>query len=747
MSLRLKILVPLVSISIVSMIIVGLLGILEVELTSNHANEHKLNSAHELIVNMFNESSESAERVSAMVAKDEELIRTILAVRSEKEERKTLVDETVTIMKLTGVEFITILDETGTVMVRAHQPENFGDKLTNQTNIQMAMQGRQYTTIETGSAIKLSVRSGTPIFAPDGKKIGIVSLGYRLDQSKFVDHVKDMSKSEVTVFLGDERIATTILNDKGERFTGTKASEKISKLVLTGKDYRGKDEITGKKFITWYSPLNDTENKTIGMLFAGVDLTQSNKQMAKTITFMLVVIIVICVIAAIIANFIANRISGPIHELTEMSKKIVAGELEIEMKVKANAESNDETEVLAAEFAELLKTTQEQADLIEDIAHGDITHNIVPKSGKDKLSHSIIHMLESTKKQISVLEKLADNDLTVDIAPRCENDLMNIAIKKMLTHLNITMEELNVSVGHFKEVSEQISSGSQNLAEGSNDNASSLEEISSSLEETSSMTKQNADNSTQAKNLTTLVTQDLSDADKAMKSMSEAINQIKQSSDNTAKIIKTIDEIAFQTNLLALNAAVEAARAGEAGKGFAVVAEEVRNLAMRSAEAAKNTAALIEESVKKSESGVKITEEVAKALNLSIEQAGKVGGLIAEIAAACNEQSQGIEQVNQAVAQVSNVNQQNAANSEEFASSSEELSSQASELANIVSKFKLANGGSNKRRNARQTPQHSHSAQIPDKRGAGIAKALPAPAKSVRPDQIIPLDDEDLGDF
>jgi methyl-accepting chemotaxis protein len=675
------------------MIIVGLLGIFEVESTSNLANKIKLNSAYELTVNMFNESSKNAERISAMVAKDEGLIKTILAFRFGKEERKALVSEAVTIMKLTGVEFITIMDETGTVLVRAHQPENFGDKLTNQKNIQMAMEGRQYTTIETGTAIKLSVRSGTPIFAPDGNKIGIVSLGYRLDQNEFVDHVKNMSKSEVTVFLGDERVSTTVTNDKGERVTGTKAPENISKQVLSGKEYTGKINVAGKKFLTWCTPITDAENKIIGMLLAGVDLTQSNKQMTKTIAFMLVVIIVICIIAAVIANFIANRISGPIHELTDMSKKIVAGELEFEMKIKANAKSNDEIEVLAAQFAELSKISQEQAGLIEEIAHGDITHNIVPKSKNDKLSYSIIHMLESTKKQINVLEKLADNDLTVDIDKRCENDLMNIAIKKMLAHLNVTMEELNISVGHFKEVSSQISSGSQHLAEGSNVNASSLEEISSSLEETSSMTKQNADNSTQAKHLTTLVTQDLSEADRAMKNMSEAINQIKQSSDNTAKIIKTIDEIAFQTNLLALNAAVEAARAGEAGKGFAVVAEEVRNLAMRSAEAAKNTAALIEESVKKSESGVKITEEVAKALNLCIEQAGRVGGLIAEIAAACNEQSQGIELVNQSVAQVSNVNQQNAANSEEFASSSEELSSQASELANMVSKFKLANGG------------------------------------------------------
>jgi len=262
------------------------------------------------------------------------------------------------------------------------------------------------------------------------------------------------------------------------------------------------------------------------------------------------------------------------------------------------------------------------------------------------------------------------------------------------------------------------------------------------------------------------------EADEAMKRMATAINEIKTSSDNTAKILKTIDDIAFQTNLLALNAAVEAARAGEAGKGFAVVAEEVRNLAMRSADASKNTADMIEESVKNAESGVKITEDVAAALSKTVESSTKVSDLIAEIAAASNEQALG-EQVNTAVAQMNTVTQQNAANSEESASAAEELSSQAAELANMVGNFHLSSSGDG--RPAPKTTGKMNAVPKTLSRMPAVADAkktqtrvpviaadakktqtrMPAvssgPAtkvvRAVKADDIIPLGDDDLADF
>ncbi|MCE5340716.1 MAG: methyl-accepting chemotaxis protein [Planctomycetaceae bacterium] len=257
----------------------------------------------------------------------------------------------------------------------------------------------------------------------------------------------------------------------------------------------------------------------------------------------------------------------------------------------------------------------------------------------------------------------------------------------------------------------QVSSASQSLAEGATEQAAGLEETSSSLEEMSSMTKQNADNAQQANTLASETRKAANNGSEAMGRMSSAIRDIQKSSDETAKIIKVIDEIAFQTNLLALNAAVEAARAGEAGKGFAVVAEEVRNLAMRSAEAAKNTANMIEESVKNSKNGVDIANEVGKVLEEIVSSIGKTTDLVGEIAAASSEQAQGIDQVNTAVAQMDKVTQQNAANAEESASASEELSAQAEQMNQIVQELVNLVGGNNNKSEARQAPVVHKTAQ------------------------------------
>jgi methyl-accepting chemotaxis protein len=241
--------------------------------------------------------------------------------------------------------------------------------------------------------------------------------------------------------------------------------------------------------------------------------------------------------------------------------------------------------------------------------------------------------------------------------------------------------------------SSQVSGASQTLAEGASEQAASLEETSASLEEMASMTRRNAENAQSAKDLATQ-TRGAADAGASdMREMSEAMDAIKTSSDNIAKIIKTIDEIAFQTNILALNAAVEAARAGEAGMGFAVVADEVRNLAQRSAQAAKETAEKIEDSISKSGIGVGLSAKVAERLQEIVAKARQVDELVAEIATASREQSQGIDQVNTAVTQMDKVTQSNAAAAEESASASEELNAQALTLKGAVSELLAMVGG------------------------------------------------------
>jgi len=230
----------------------------------------------------------------------------------------------------------------------------------------------------------------------------------------------------------------------------------------------------------------------------------------------------------------------------------------------------------------------------------------------------------------------------------------------------------------------QVSGSSQSLAEGSSEQAASLEETSASLEEMSGMTARNSENALTAKTLTDQTRAAAEAGATHMQTMAAAMDDIKASGDNIAKIIKTIDEIAFQTNILALNAAVEAARAGEAGMGFAVVAEEVRNLAQRSAAAARETAERIEDSIRKSENGVQISAKVASSLNEIVTKARQVDELVAQIANASKEQNQGIQQVNTAVSQMDKVTQGTAASAEETASAAEELNSQAGSMKDLV---------------------------------------------------------------
>jgi methyl-accepting chemotaxis protein len=235
----------------------------------------------------------------------------------------------------------------------------------------------------------------------------------------------------------------------------------------------------------------------------------------------------------------------------------------------------------------------------------------------------------------------------------------------------------------------EISSSSQSLADGSSEQASSIQETSSSLEEIASMTHQNADNAQQANSLMIETSQVVDQADHSMTELTKAMAEISTASDETAKIIKTIDEIAFQTNLLALNAAVEAARAGEAGAGFAVVAEEVRNLAMRAAEAAKNTAEMIEDTARKVKGGSELAAKTNEAFSRVTENAQNVAGLVGEIAGASRDQTLGIEQINQAVAGTNRITQYNVTSAEEWASASHAMTTEAQKIKKMIENLTL----------------------------------------------------------
>jgi methyl-accepting chemotaxis protein len=316
--------------------------------------------------------------------------------------------------------------------------------------------------------------------------------------------------------------------------------------------------------------------------------------------------------------------------------------------------------------------------------------------------------------------------------------------------LKSVINGLTEASSQVASASAQVSSSSQQLAEGSSEQAAAIEETSSSLEEMSSMTKQNADHAHEAKTMMEEASQIVGKVNQHMNDMAESIKEITTSSEETNKIIKTIDEIAFQTNLLALNAAVEAARAGEAGAGFAVVADEVRNLAMRAADAAKNTADLIENTIKAVKNGNDLTQSTQAAYTENVEIAGKVAALVDEIATASNEQAQGIEQVNRAVAEMDKTVQSAAANAEESASASEEMNAQAEQMKEFVGDLVTLVGGNgeNGSKQKAKTIFRETSFFEPAKPNKGSSRVkLAQGPREIKPEQVIPLDDADFKDF
>jgi len=338
----------------------------------------------------------------------------------------------------------------------------------------------------------------------------------------------------------------------------------------------------------------------------------------------------------------------------------------------------------------IIRPLHKGIELAETIQAGDLSQRMEVKGSDEigRLAVALNKMAESLEEKAEFATRIAAGDLSHEVRLSSDRDTLGRALKTML-------EKLNNIFGTIHQASEQVAYGStrvaessQTLSQGATESASSLEEISATMNELASQTRTNAANADQANQLTSVAQGAAEKGNQQMQEMVEAMKEIAAAGQNISKIIKVIDEIAFQTNLLALNAAVEAARAGQHGKGFAVVAEEVRNLAGRSAKAARETAELIESSVTLTDKGGRIANQTAEALGEIVQGVNKVTDLVAEIACASNEQAEGIDQVNQGLTQIDNVTQQNTASAEESAAASEELSAQANQLLQILSQFK-----------------------------------------------------------
>ena len=346
---------------------------------------------------------------------------------------------------------------------------------------------------------------------------------------------------------------------------------------------------------------------------------------------------------------------------------------------------------------------------------------------------------------VNSLEMLARGDLTFDVTPRDDQDAVRGALQKSCADLNEVMSQIHAGAEQMASGASQVTDSSQSLSQGATEQASSLEEISSSMAQLGDQTKTNAENASQANQLATVSQKAAEKGNNQMQEMVAAMAEINQSSQNISKINKVIDEIAFQTNLLALNAAVEAARAGKHGRGFAVVAEEVRSLAGRSSQAAKETAALIEGSAEKTTRGSDIANQTAESLNEIFASINQVSELVTEIASASNEQAQGIAQINQGLGQIDQVAQQTTANAEESAAAAEELSAQANQLKAMLARFTLQF----KYQKTRTSKEAKFDqARLPGAENTPAEKGVDTEGEDLqKTETLISLDDRDFGKY
>ena len=664
---------------------------------------------------------------------------TLLATNSnvikaiEKKDRDEVLAAANKIITGLNIEFITLMDQYGEAIARVHTPDKVGGSLAYQDNVKAAMKGETLSVIEAGNAVKLSARTGAPIYNEEGDLVGTVSTGYRFDTEYIVDKLKSLTGNEFTIFLGDERVSSTIMID-GKRAIGTKLDPGIANIILReGKEFNGEADILGVPYITSYKPLRGGEkNDIIGVLFSGVPLSQLQAANKSMIIMMIVLTAAFLLVLVWILSVIIKKIIGtPVNTLTGMAKEVSLGNVDL----KIDYESKDEIGELAASFRALISAQKEKVDAAHEIAAGNFkkvelassndqlgialneavgrleetvmdTNSLVASATEGKLNarasvdkyrgawkellSSVNSLLDAVilpvQEGSKVLERMAQGDFTARVTGEFKGDhqIITNSINTVAESLNSALSQVSEAVQATASAASQISSSSEEMAAGSQEQSAQTTEVASAVEEMTSTIMENTKNASYAAEATKesavkakeggkVVSETVDGMNRISEVVSqsaEAIYTLGQNSDKIGEIIQVIDDIADQTNLLALNAAIEAARAGEQGRGFAVVADEVRKLAERTTKATKEIAMMIKQIQKDTGSAVESMQKGTEEVEKGKGLVNKAGSMLSEIISSSEKATDSVIQV--------------AAASEEQSAASEEISKNVEAIRSVT---------------------------------------------------------------
>ncbi|MCL2250161.1 MAG: methyl-accepting chemotaxis protein [Oscillospiraceae bacterium] len=660
MKLQNKIIIPVGAILIVLVVTLTLFVLTQVQNLADDMKEERIEGMSMAVEAMLGDFRERTRLTAMAVAAHYNITTNLVNWNAENDRegsRQNLISFLTEQTREMGVDSFVVRDFEGRIVLRLHDLASYYD-IDGSPAGNAALEGRTTTSFSSTATMPMGLNTTVPILY-SGEIIGTMTPLFFLHTDAFVDYFAQSLNAQVTIFGGagaTTRVATTLV-DNGDRIIGTELDDPmvIDTAINQGQKFVGDTNLLGLPYSVVYLPLLGAGGNVVGLFFVGFSNETIVTYTNMLVTTFIIIGVAVFVVALFVIILIARSISNPLKVFEEWMHETAS---------KGNVEwSEEEGRILDA-----YKNRKDEVGM---------------------LFRSYVQLTEFIGVVRDELKEVAGGNLSIDVTVRGKQDILSKSLKDMVENLSIMFRDISDSATQVTEGSEQISQVSTILSKGSVEQSATVEQLSSSISEIAEITATNAEMSTKASTLAGSIMNSAENGNKQMNEMVKAVEAISEASQSISKVIKVIDDIAFQTNILALNAAVEAARAGQHGKGFAVVAEEVRNLAAKSAEAAKDTGDLISDSMEKAKYGAEIAQSTAESLTAIVSGITESSEVVSKIATASEAQATGIDQIKEGINMVAKIAHENGATAEESAASSTEFNAQAHMLGELISKFTI----------------------------------------------------------